>query len=77
MCINQVVKGIKIEVSISGPIVKGTVESQSGLSKWNFTVDFNNYGRISGKYWVKSENKDSSIPKHIAEKIKSEIEKTV
>ena len=74
------VKGIKrkkMEVSVSAPIVKGTVESQSGLSKWTFSIDFNDYGKISGKYWIKSENSDSTIPKHIAEEIKAEIEKLV
>ena len=78
--VNQVVKSIKrkkMEASISGPIVKGTVESQSGLSTWTFSIDFNDYGKISGRYWLKSENKDSTIPKYIADKIQAEIEKII
>lgn len=78
--VTHAVKGIKrkkMTISVSGPVIKGTVESQSGLSKWNFSVDFNDYGKISGKYWIKSQNRDSTIPKHIAEKVKAGIEERV
>ena len=53
--VNHAIKGIKrkkMEVSISDPIVKGVVVSQSGLSRWNFSIDFNDYEKISGKYWI-------------------------
>ena len=78
--VEQAISGIKrkkMEISISGPIIKGVVVSQSGLSRWSFSIDFNDYGKISGKYWIKSENNDSTIPKHIAEEIKAKIEKIV
>ncbi|WP_317855810.1 hypothetical protein [Chakrabartyella piscis] len=57
----------------NGPIVYGTVRSQSGLSVWDFSIDFNNYGTLDGSYWIQSENKDSSIPKYIADKIAKSI----
>jgi hypothetical protein len=68
---SKIKKNMTLE--ISGPIVSGTVISQSGLSKWNFTVDFNDYGKITGKYWINSENNDSIIPQHLAEDISEKI----
>ena len=56
-------------LSVNGPIVYGTIRTNSGLSEWNFKADFNDYGRITGKYWLSSDNEDSSIPTNIAEKI--------
>lgn len=35
-----------------GPIVYGTVKSQSQLSTWTFQIDFNDYGHITGSYWL-------------------------
>lgn len=54
--------------------VHGTVVSQSGLSEWNFTIDFNDYGHITGKYWLRSQNSDSSIPKVVAERMKERLQ---
>ena len=39
-------------------------------------IDFNDYGHITGRYWIVSENEDSNIPYYIAYNIKSVI-KTV
>ena len=52
-----------------------SVESNSKISTWNFSIDFNNYGRIDGKYWIKTANHDSAIPKSIAERIAQGIRK--
>lgn len=73
----QAVKGIRrlSDISVEGPIVKGIVKSQSGITEWNFSIDFNDYGKITGKYWISSDNSDSQIPKKIAESIKAEIYK--
>lgn len=54
-------------------IVHGTAVSQSGLSEWNFTIDFNDYGHITGRYWISSDNSDSTLPKVLAERIKERI----
>ncbi len=64
----------KIDIEIDSSIIYGTVTSQSGLSSWNFTIDFNDYGSLTGRYWLKSENDDSLIPKHIADYIQEEIQ---
>ena len=49
------------------------VISQSGISDWNFTIDFNDYGHLTGKYWISSGNLDSQIPSIVAERIAQEI----
>lgn len=60
-------------ISVDGPLVYGTVQSQSGISEWTFTIDFNNYGHLTGRYWVYADNADSSIPYSIAKKIREAI----
>ena len=54
------VKCIKVE----GPMVYVTVESQTGYSEWDFSVNFNDWGHITGVFWWNSDNKDSNIPHH-------------
>ena len=60
-------------ISISGAVVYGTVESQTGLSDWDFRVDFNNWGHVTGTYWKWTENYDSAIPKHFGDLMSSAI----
>ena len=67
------VKKRNIDVRVNGPVVFGKVQSQSGLSSWSFSIDFNDYGHITGAYWLSSENADSPIPKHIAESMRELI----
>ena len=54
-------------------MVYGTVRTQSGLSEWDFKVDFNDYGHITGKYWLSSDNDDSNIPGHVADNMSTMI----
>ena len=63
--------------SIEGPVVQCVVRSQSGISEWSFIIDFNDYGNITGKYWITNENADSKIPSIIAERIKEDINNLV
>lgn len=72
---NSVCKSIKRvrEFSVVAPIIQGTVRSQSGISEWKFKIDFNDYGKVSGKYWIETDNSDSDIPSVIAERIKEAI----
>ena len=51
----------------------GTVISQSGISEWDFVVDFNDFGKLTGEYWLQSENDDSTIPRRVAETIRYAI----
>lgn len=62
------------DLNIVGPIISAAVYSQSGISSWQFTIDFNDYGRITGRYWISSNNDDSSIPSIIADNIKIAVE---
>jgi hypothetical protein len=65
----QRIKSVRTE----NAVVYGTVESQSGLTEWEFSVDFNNWGHVTGTYWTTAENEDSSIPKHYGSNLSSAI----
>ena len=67
------IKGKKIEISTKEAVVRGLVQSNTGLSTWMFRIDYNDYGHITGKYWLRSENDDSPVPRVIAEKIRDSI----
>ena len=54
-------------------VVYGRYCSQSGITEWNFKIDFNDYGQLTGRYWLSSENKDSNIPKVVADRISERI----
>ena len=56
-------------------LVTCKMRSNSGSTKWKFELDFNNFGHLDGTYWVTQENKDSPIPKSMAEDIADEIKK--
>ena len=56
-----------------GTVVYGTVKSQSGLTEWHFSIDFNDCGYITGQYWINSDNDDSDIPEKIAQIISLNI----
>lgn len=62
------------DIAINGPYIKGVVESQSGISTWEFEIDFNDYGHLTGNYWIRSENDDSAIPERIAVLVKNAIQ---
>lgn len=62
---------------VNGPELNGVVTSKSGISNWNFTVDFNDYGHLTGRYWISSNNDDSGIPLALAKKIAEEIENRI
>lgn len=72
--VHKCTKHIKrLNITVEGPVIYGTVRSQSGISTWNFTLDFNDYGDITGDYWLWNENIDSNLPENVAESIKNEI----
>lgn len=52
------------KVDVEGPIVYCVAESQSGYSEWEFKLDFNDWGHITGTYWTQTDNDDSLIPRH-------------
>ena len=68
-------KGIRRLTSLyaDGTMVYGTVRSQSGISDWCFRGDFNDYGKLTGRYWLSTDNDDSDIPKIVAARIAQQI----
>lgn len=51
-----------------------TVVSQSGISEWSFSVDFNAWGHFTNRHWLYSENHDSKIPYVVASRMQKEID---
>ena len=68
----KTIRRLKV-MEIDGPIVRCSVRSSSGLSTWEFTLDFNDYGDITGKCWTSSDNEESTIPSVFAERIQEEL----
>lgn len=60
-------------VVVSGMTAVLHVKSNSGLSTWKAEVDFNDYGTLTGKYWLDSENSDSIVPEYFAEAVKAKL----
>lgn len=50
------------------------VKSQSGLTEWEADVDFSDFGHLTGRHWIRTENDDSLIPEHFAKLMKNAIE---
>lgn len=66
-----------VEVKTTGMTVVLEVRSNSGLTTWKADVDFNDYGRLTGNYWLSSENDQSPIPEYFAKELQREIEARV
>lgn len=62
------------EVVTNGMTIALQVRSNSGLSTWDAEIDFNDYGHLTGRWWVSSENSQSKIPKYFAEGVRSQIQ---
>ena len=60
-------------LDIDNGAISVTVISQSGISKWEFELDFNDYGKITGQYWLSTENYDSEIPEKLGDSIQEAI----
>ena len=71
----RIAKPIKrLTVSVDDQFVRGTVRTTSGINTWNFTIDFNDYGTLTGNYWMHHvENTDSQIPYNYAKQLSSAI----
>lgn len=68
-------------MSFIDAVIHATVESISGLSTWGFFVDYNDYGMVTGSYWMNNENEGSNIPylfaDALAEKIMAVLDESV
>lgn len=72
--IRRIAKGRNLSIRVENHIVYGAIDSQSGASRWSFRLDYNDYGKLTGRYWLFSENDDSTIPKRIGDRIQDEIQ---
>lgn len=61
------------DVSINGAFIYVTVRTQSGIGTWNFSLDFNDYGNVTGTYWRKTDNHDSKIPEVLGDMIREAL----
>jgi hypothetical protein len=62
---------------VTGMSVTLHVRSNSGLSTWAAEIDFNDYGHLTGKYWVKTDNSKSLVPGHFADAMQAQIQRRV
>ena len=51
------------------------VSSRTNLSTWEFSIDYNDYGHITGNYWLENSNSDSGLPRYIANQISDMIKR--
>jgi hypothetical protein len=65
------------DVVVTGMTVTVQVGSVSGLSTWKAEIDFNDYGHLTGAYWLDAENSDSLIPGHFANAMRAQIKSRV
>ncbi|RXR23727.1 hypothetical protein EQW78_10950 [Oerskovia turbata] len=61
------------KADVTGMTVGLVVRSNSGLTTWSAEIDFNDYGRLTGAYWLTSENDQSPIPTFFADALQDEI----
>ena len=61
------------KVEISQALINLEVYSNSRISTWCFTLDYNDYGILTGKVRISSENTDSSIPENISLRISERL----
>ncbi len=65
----------ELVASIDGTVVTFTVQSDNDTPINSFKLDFNDYGYVTGKYWLDCENYscEHSNPLNIANEIKEEL----
>lgn len=61
------------KVEINQALINFEVYSNSRISTWCFTLDYNDYGNLTGKVRISSENSDSSIPENISLRISERL----
>lgn len=60
-------------VTIQGAIIYCIAESKTGFSTWGFSVDFNDWGHVTGIYWTKTDNDQSTLPRYYAQMVSQSI----
>ena len=65
------------DVVVTGMEAKLVVRSNSGLTEWTARVDFSDYGHLTGRYWLRTNNDESLVPKHFAKGMREQIQSRV
>lgn len=64
----------RLKVSVKDQFVYCTVRTVSGINTWSFIIDFNDYGTITGRYWIRDvENNNSTVPNGYAKQLSMAI----
>lgn len=74
-CTKKIKRIEKVEIDMLSIIC--SVSSQSGISRWDFILDFNDFGCLTGKCYSKAENYDSNIPERLNDLIFEKLESYV
>ena len=61
------------KVEINQALISFEVYSNSRISTWCFTLEYNDYGILTGKVRISSENSDSSFPENISLRISERL----
>lgn len=61
------------KVEINQALINFEVYSNSRISTWCFTLNYNDYGILTGKVRISRENTDSSIPKNVSLRISERL----
>lgn len=64
----------ELRYAVDGAIVFITIKFVDGVSENYYELDFNDYGKITGRYWIMSDNDDLEIPLCVAERISKKIQ---
>lgn len=54
------------ELTVNGYTVSAIVRTWTGIGTWQFSIDFDQDGEVTGAYHIWSENDDSTIPQEMA-----------
>lgn len=60
-------------LKVDGPLVYCKVDAKRDGKSWNFRIDFNDYGHLTGNWWAFYESDDPEIPTRLANSISNRI----
>lgn len=74
-CVKKIKRIEKVE--IDGLKISCIATSQSGITQWSFLLDYNDYGKLTGKCYLESKNGDSNIPERLNVLINEKLEEYI
>ena len=60
-----------IDISVNGAIINVKASSSQNAGEWTFSLDFNDFGMITGRYTIETDekNKESTLPDRLGQEI--------